>query len=728
MRSSWGRWAGRSISWSGALATILHASLENRDRAIKDAQDEALRVVQFLGREQQLITMRAEQLLSLLAQMPQVQALDGRATSAILHRMRTRSSVFDNIVAADENGRVFASALPLEPSPGLQGGRHFSKALEQNEFSVGEYELGLGGGAQEPFIHYAHPISRPDGRIRGVLATALRPDRYEKVFNVASLPEGSVLTLADKHGTRIYRYPAAQDTSPAGRKLVVELWDVISGANALGTTTVTQADGVRRIVAYTQLRLRPEEAPYLYLSVGIPEKQALAGAIASLYRDLLLLAGATALAILVAWVLGGMVISRPVERLARVAKRLGDGDLDARSGPHDEFGEFALLARTMDTMAEALSRDIVARELVEAELRQNESLLRMILKALPVGVWMSDPEGRILYANQASRDLLGPQGDALPDPTALHAWLHGTGEPLPPQDFVLARTIADENPAQGQLLEVEPDAGAARLMVKCDAIPIRDETGLLRAVIVVMEDITERTQREQARESIEHMMRHDLRSPLTGFASLSRLLLRQNNMTQEQRDWAVKLGASAIAMLRTIDAYLKLSRIERGNLVMEGVESDLATLAREAYADLALVPQFSGRHVLLTKDGEPLPPGLVLPVICEPALVTTMLSNLVRNALETAPEGALTELDFADRGDAVDITVCNAGEVPPAIRQRFFEKYVTVGKKYGTGLGTYSARRIAEFHGGSIALDCSVPGQTTVRVRLPKTQRMETTC
>lgn len=711
-----------------ALSIILYSSLQNRDRAIQEAEDEALRVVQFLGREQQLITMRAEQLLSLLAQMPQVQAMDGRATSTILHRMRTRSSVFDNIVAADNKGNVFASALPLEPSTGLQGGRHISSALEKNGFSVGEYELALGNGGQESYIHYAYPISGPDGRHRGVLATTLRPDRYETVFNVASLPEGSVLTLADKQGTRIYRYPAAHDTSPAGSKLVIELWEVISGTHVLGTTTVTQADGVRRIVAYTQLRLRPEELPYLYLSIGIPEKQALAGAIASLYRDLLLLAGAATLAILVAWFLGGRVISQPVERLARVAKRLGGGDLYARSGPHEEFGEFALLASTMDNMAEALSRDILARETVEAELRQSESLLRMILKALPVGVWMSDPQGRILYANQASRNLLGTEGDALPDPTVLQAWLHGTGEPLPPRDFVLARAIAGENPAQGQLLEIESGTGTARLVVQCDAIPICDDAGLLRAVIVVMEDITERTQREQARESIEHMMRHDLRSPLTGFASLSRLLLRLNNMTEEQRDWITKLGASANAMLRTIDAYLKLSRIERGNLAMEGVESDLVTLARDACAGLALAPQFSGRHVLLTWDGEPLNPDQRIPIFCEPALVTTMLTNLVRNALEAAPEGTIAEIDFADRGDAVDIAVRNAGEVPSSIRQRFFEKYVTAGKRHGTGLGTYSARRIAEFHGGSISLDSSVPGQTTVRVRLPKKQQVAPAC
>ena len=96
-----------------ALGVILHSSLENRERSINEAQAEALRVAQILAREQQLITMRAEQLLTLLAQMPQVRNHDGPGTSAILRRLRTRSSVFINIIAADDKGHVDADGSGL---------------------------------------------------------------------------------------------------------------------------------------------------------------------------------------------------------------------------------------------------------------------------------------------------------------------------------------------------------------------------------------------------------------------------------------------------------------------------------------------------------------------------------------------------------------------------------------------------------------------------------------
>ena len=62
------------------------------------------------------------------------------------------------------------------------------------------------------------------------------------------------------------------------------------------------------------------------------------------------------------------------------------------------------------------------------------------------------------------------------------------------------------------------------------------------------------------------------------------------------------------------------------------------------------------------------------------------------------------------------------GEVPEAIRGRMFEKYVTHGKRGGTGLGAYSAALAARAHGGRVLLNASQPGVTTVLVTLPTGQ------
>ena len=102
----------------------------------------------------------------------------------------------------------------------------------------------------------------------------------------------------------------------------------------------------------------------------------------------------------------------------------------------------------------------------------------------------------------------------------------------------------------------------------------------------------------------------------------------------------------------------------------------------------------------------------------EELLCYSMLANLVRNALDAAPEGETVRI-LLEPGNPAFIRVHNKGEVPAAIRDRFFEKYATSGKKGGTGLGTYSARLIAETQGGGIRLDTTETGATSVIVEMP---------
>jgi len=96
-------------------------------------------------------------------------------------------------------------------------------------------------------------------------------------------------------------------------------------------------------------------------------------------------------------------------------------------------------------------------------------------------------------------------------------------------------------------------------------------------------------------------------------------------------------------------------------------------------------------------------------------------TNLIDNAIDAMDgQGTLTLSTRLDGSDVViDITDSGHG-MPADVEARVFEPFFTtkdVGK--GTGLGLDISRRIvAERHRGEITFD-SVPGRTTVHVRLP---------
>jgi K+-sensing histidine kinase KdpD len=103
-------------------------------------------------------------------------------------------------------------------------------------------------------------------------------------------------------------------------------------------------------------------------------------------------------------------------------------------------------------------------------------------------------------------------------------------------------------------------------------------------------------------------------------------------------------------------------------------------------------------------------------------LCYSMLANLFKNALEAAPVETLitVSLSFDEKIDKAIIDIHNQGVVPNAIQETFFDKYTTFGKSSGTGLGTYSAKLMAEIQGGNISFETAEETGTTVTVRLLK--------
>jgi CheY-like chemotaxis protein/HPt (histidine-containing phosphotransfer) domain-containing protein len=95
-----------------------------------------------------------------------------------------------------------------------------------------------------------------------------------------------------------------------------------------------------------------------------------------------------------------------------------------------------------------------------------------------------------------------------------------------------------------------------------------------------------------------------------------------------------------------------------------------------------------------------------------------MLANLVKNAIEAAPENTEVSIELDREGEWACVRVRNEGAVPEPVRGRFFQKYTTAGKSAGMGLGAYSANLLARVQGGELTLDTSEESGTMLTVKL----------
>jgi signal transduction histidine kinase len=222
------------------------------------------------------------------------------------------------------------------------------------------------------------------------------------------------------------------------------------------------------------------------------------------------------------------------------------------------------------------------------------------------------------------------------------------------------------------------------------------------------------------REDIEHIMRHDLKSPLNAIINLPKLLLERCEFTDSQRESVKMIIESGYNMLEMINRSLDLLKIEMGTYEFHPEPVDILSVMRRVLIEVSSRTTGKNLQVNLRLDNQPPGDGQTVMAMAETLFCYSMFSNLIKNAIEASPCDDVINIGF-DSGAVVTISIDNGGEVPVKIREHFFDKFVTSGKPHGTGLGTYSARLIAQTQNGTIDLDTTVAGRTCVRVTIPAT-------
>ncbi|MGE4505832.1 MAG: PAS domain S-box protein [Desulfovibrionaceae bacterium] len=241
------------------------------------------------------------------------------------------------------------------------------------------------------------------------------------------------------------------------------------------------------------------------------------------------------------------------------------------------------------------------------------------------------------------------------------------------------------------------------------------------AVVVVAMDITASRQAEEMKVEIDRIMRHDLRNPLNAIINLPKLLTDSPSLGKEESEMLLAISCSGQKMLNLIDASLSLHKLEVGTYAIHNGWIDLTAEVRAIRQELLHLTADKNVRIHVETGGDDGNGSGAGVVRGDKVLVPFLLSNLIKNAVEAAPEGSIVTVATA-RDSAQRITVHNRGTVDAAIRDRFFDKYATHGKLQGTGLGTYSSKLIAAAHGGDITMTSSEEEGTTVVVTLPQAE------
>src|SRR5207248_3063326 len=261
-------------------------------------------------------------------------------------------------------------------------------------------------------------------------------------------------------------------------------------------------------------------------------------------------------------------------------------------------------------------------------------------------------------------------------------------------------------------------ADGSYVWVQASGVAERDDTDFVTRWIAAITDITERRAQEEAlresvrlREEVERMSRHDLKTPLTSVIAMSRLLREGGREAIEDAELLATIERAGYRILNMVNLSLDLFRMETGTYQFHPQAVDLADVARRVAADLEAQAASKNIDVRVRANGVSAATQELL-ARGDELLSYSMFANLVKNAIEASPPGSVVGISLRRENGSIVAEVHNPGEVPEAMRARFFQKYATTGKSAGLGLGTYSARLMARVQEGELSLETS-PAQGT---------------
>jgi len=369
--------------------------------------------------------------------------------------------------------------------------------------------------------------------------------------------------------------------------------------------------------------------------------------------------------------------------------------------------------------------DITDRREAEQALRLSEQRYRRLVDNALVGVYRTNLEGQVLYANETLMRIF--EFASLEEMRACSV-LSLYQQPRDRQAF-LERLKRDGMVANYEL-QAQTRTGRPITISVSATLVGQELSGMLS-------DITERKEAEEQvrllNEQLEQRVRdrtaelaavnkeleafaysvsHDLRTPLRAIDGFSQALTEDygEKLDQTAKDYLGRVRAASQRMGRLIDDLLKLSRLTRCQVRHEPV--DLSAFARSIAAELQQQePDRPVRFVIA--DG--------VTACGDPTLLRVVLENLLGNAFKFTRNRREARIEFGAERSA-DRTVYFVRDNGVGFEMQYAEKLFGAfqrlhaeGEFEGSGIGLATVQRIISRHGGRVWAQATVNKGATFR-------------
>jgi PAS domain S-box-containing protein len=352
---------------------------------------------------------------------------------------------------------------------------------------------------------------------------------------------------------------------------------------------------------------------------------------------------------------------------------------------------------------------------------------RDILDSMNEGLLETDLVGFVTYANARARKLLDAPSNRI---LGEHIATLVTGRWDIDPSSGRSRREASLYCAEGGVREV--------VMERSN---LTDQHGLLRGMLFVVEDVTDknrlareladhrdmlaRSERLSALGTLGAIVAHKLSQPISSVRLFLQQVQRELMTVPVSQRVHDNLGDSLAEIDRIVAITKQMLKTENGQLAALGRSSggtsvwDAAMKVKGSLLDTA-----RRRGVTISLCSE----RADLEVLCSRIELEEILYSLITNSMQAAPKGvhARVDIDIERAGDVALITVTDTCEgIPPGHIDKIFDCFFTTKPEgQGTGLGLAIVRHIAERYGGKVEVSSEEGFGSCFMISLPLIQEV----
>jgi two-component system phosphate regulon sensor histidine kinase PhoR len=235
-------------------------------------------------------------------------------------------------------------------------------------------------------------------------------------------------------------------------------------------------------------------------------------------------------------------------------------------------------------------------------------------------------------------------------------------------------------------------------------------------------DVTQMKEFEQLKSDMISLMSHELRTPLTSINGFAELLVIDEKIPEESREFLQIISNESQRMSRMIDTFLSVTQLERADKKeVTKIALRLDEVVREVLNTVQ--PLAKKKRIRLIEQ----PNGHIPPVAADKSLITQVLTRLMENAIKYSPERTAVTVSTFLEAEAVRVVVEDRGYgVPAESIDRIWEKFYRVARdgqekdEESTGLGLAFVKEVVEQHRGLVAVESEVGRGSKFSFALPR--------